>query len=187
MNHARAPVVLAALTVALFAGACSSSGGGTTSTDGGGPGVDGSTGAKDSSSGIDTSSGSPDTGFLADTGGTDTDGTVNGNDAAPDAPTSCVTSSTVIAIVQTATGCAFSYTGPTPAGTMNLLLTPGWGTVCFAGSSGNCGTGSSADGWWFSGPQQIALCDATCMRFYNQTIAGKLTVQLGCPTEACMH
>jgi hypothetical protein len=70
---------------------------------------------------------------------------------------------------------------------MNLLLTPGWGTVCFAGSSGNCGTGSSADGWWFSGPQEIAVCDATCTRFYNQTIAGTLTVQLGCPTEDCTH
>jgi len=108
-------------------------------------------------------------------------------DGATDAPGSCITSSTQLAIVQTATGCAFAYTGPQSPGTMNLLLTPGWGTVCFAGGSTGCGTGSGADGWWFSGAQEISVCDATCTRFYNQTIAGKLTVQLGCPTEMCMH
>ena len=177
--------VLAALATTLCAMACSSSGDITPGGgDGGGLGADGS---NDSSSSADgAGGGSPDAGALADGTGADVDN--GGGDAAPEAPTSCVTDSTVIAIVQTATGCAFSYTGPVPQqGGINLLLTPGWGTVCFAGSSGNCGTGSSADGWWFSGAQEIALCDATCTRFYNQTIAGKLTVQLGCPTEACMH
>jgi hypothetical protein len=108
-------------------------------------------------------------------------------DGATDAPGSCITSSTQLAIVQTATGCSFSYTGPQSPGTMNLLLTPGWGIVCFAGGSTGCGTGSGADGWWFSGPQEISVCDATCTRFFNQTIAGKFSVQLGCPTEMCMH
>jgi hypothetical protein len=140
-----------------------------------------STGNADASSG----DGSGDAANASGADGAIADGALA--DGATDAPGSCLTSSTQLAIVQTATGCSFPYTGAQSPGAMNLYLTPGWGTVCFAGGSTGCGTGSGADGWWFSGPQEIALCDATCSRFYNQTIAGKLTVQLGCPTEMCMH
>jgi hypothetical protein len=116
------------------------------------------------------------------------DGDAAATDAAEDAPTPCVPKPVVIAVVQTAGGqCSFPFTDSFDAGEINLLLTPGWGTVCFAGSSGNCGSGSSADGWWMSGPGEVSVCDATCTRFYNQTIAGKLTMKLGCPTENCMH
>ena len=121
---------------------------------------------------------------------TTADAAQEGGDASTDAGAEgpCVPTSIQLAIVQTAGGqCAFSFTDAYQAGSINLLLTPGWGTVCFAGSSAGCGTGSSADGWWFSGATEISVCDATCARFYKQTIAGKLTVELGCPTEACMH
>jgi len=72
-------------------------------------------------------------------------------------------------LVQTAGGttAASRTMAPSPPGTMNLLLTPGWGAVCFAGGSQGCGTGSGADGWWFSGPEDISVCDATCTRFYT--------------------
>ena len=198
---------IAAAVVVCACGSSDSSGAGE-SSDGG---VDASTGPRgpmdasgtglhdgaasgDVSTGVaDASSGDAavDATIAADASGTDgafADGAGAVVDAATDAPGSCLTSSTQLAIVQTAGGtCSFPYNGPQPSGTINLLLTPGWGTVCFAGGSQGCGTGSGADGWWFSGPQEISVCDATCTRFFNQTIAGKFTVQLGCPTETCMH
>jgi|SRR5882672_4870004 len=200
----RRGVAIGSIAAAVVVCACgsSASGGAGESSDGGvdastGPGgtTDASdTGLHDGAASGDVSTGvadasSSDAALAADASGADgalAEGAVV--DAATDAPGSCLTSSTQLAIVQTAGGtCSFPYNGPQPPGTMNLLLTPGWGTVCFAGGSQGCGIGSGADGWWFSGPEEISVCDATCTRFYKQTIAGKFTVQLGCPTETCMH
>jgi hypothetical protein len=132
----------------------------------------------------------------ASTGGTSTGGTSTGGNAtdggtdatvAPDADSgSCLTESIVLAAVPPGGGsaCSFTFNGNYTPGSINLLLTPGWGTVCYAGSSGGCGSGASSDGWWWFNGNEIALCDATCTRFYDQP-AGKLTIQLGCPTETC--
>lgn len=111
-------------------------------------------------------------------GGPDTTGT--------DITGPCVPQSFTLAVVGPGSACSFAFNKPYTPGSINLVLTPGWGTVCYAGSSQNCGSGASADGWWISAGK-IQLCDATCSRFYKQTIAGKLTVQLGCPTENCTH
>jgi hypothetical protein len=195
-------VAIGSIAAAVVVCACGSSesGGAGESSDGGVDGsgtglhdgaaiADVSTGVADASSGDTAVDAALDATIAVDASGADgalADGPVV--DAATDAPGSCLTSSTQLAIVQNAGGtCSFPYNGPQPSGTMNLLLTPGWGTVCFAGGSQGCGTGSGADGWWLSGPQEISVCDATCTRFYNQTIAGKFTVQLGCPTQTCMH
>lgn len=142
--------------------------------DGGGSSSSTSSGGATSSSGVTSSSSASSSGSLVD--------------AAPDAPTSCVTKSTQIAIIQQNSGsCSYKLNGSYDPAKINLVLTPGWGTVCFAGSPGNCGTGSSADGWWFSASDEISVCDATCARFEKQTIAGKFTVEEGCPTKACTH
>jgi hypothetical protein len=80
--------------------------------------------------------------------------------------------------------CSFTFTDNYTPDFINLVLTPGWGTVCYAGGSSGCGSGASSDGWWFLSPTEIALCDSTCSRFYDQP-AGKLTLQFGCATEGC--
>ncbi len=98
----------------------------------------------------------------------------------------CVPDSVLLASVPPGGGssCSFTFSTSYQSGLVNLLLTPGWGTVCHAGSSSNCGSGASSDGWWFVSDTEIALCDSTCTRFYDQP-AGRLTLQLGCPTESC--
>jgi hypothetical protein len=142
----------------------------------------------DAGGGVSSTSSGGGASSTSSSGGASSTSSSGGTDAAPDAPTSCVTQSTQIAIIQTASGqCSYKFSGSYDPNKINLVLTPGWGTVCFAGSSSNCGTGSSADGWWFSAPGEISVCDATCARFEKQTIAGKFTVEQGCPTQACMH
>jgi hypothetical protein len=116
------------------------------------------------------------------------DGLGGPDSAGTDTTGPCVPQSFTLAFVGSGGGsaCSFEFNKPYTPGSINLVLTPGWGTVCYAGSSQNCGSGASADGWWISAGK-IYLCDATCSRFYKQTTAGKLTVELGCPTESCTH
>jgi hypothetical protein len=132
-----------------------------------------------------TNSGGAGTGATG-TGGSLTDGGLDAT-TKPDADSgTCLTDSIVIASVPPGGGsaCSFTFDGSYAPGSINLLLTPGWGTVCYAGSSGGCGSGASSDGWWWISGTEIALCDSTCTRFYDQP-AGKLTIQLGCPTKNC--
>src|SRR5258708_11306918 len=137
---------IAAAVVVCACGSSESGGAGESSdgaVDGSGTGLhdgaataDVSTGVADASSGDTAVDAALDATIAADASGADgalADGPVV--DAATDAPGSCLTSSTQLAIVQNAGGtCSFPYNGPQPSGTMNLLLTPGWGTVCFAGA-----------------------------------------------------
>jgi hypothetical protein len=175
---------LTAVLTALFLGAVAA----CSSDDGQGPSGDGTKGVEagavdgagdGAGGGVD----GPDDG---DGGARVVDGPAGADTSSPDGP--CVPQSSTLAIVGPSGGsaCSFAFSKSYTPGLINLVLTPGWGTVCHAGSSQNCGSGASADGWWFSGGE-IHLCDATCSRFYKQTIAGKLTVQLGCPTENCTH
>jgi hypothetical protein len=154
---------------------------------GAGGGAAGASGAVDSGSAVDTAhAGGP-----ADGSSSSADGPPPGGDAAsspPDAAPRCVPESFTLAVVPPGGGsaCSFAFSRPYTPGQINLVLSPGWGTVCHAGSSQGCGRGASADGWWVNG-NEILLCDATCARFYRQTQAGRLTVQTGCPTQACTH
>ena len=106
----------------------------------------------------------------------------------PDTPASCVTETFTLAMVGPNGGseCGFDLPRSIPFGGINLVLTPGWGTVCYATSSQGCGSGASADGWWLNG-DSVLLCDATCDRFNSKVGVGRLTIRLGCPTETCKH
>ena len=173
--------IVSAFVAVSLVGACS--GGGAVVPD---P-EDSATASSGSSSGTTSSGSSGSTSSSSSTsssGGADASSDVV--DAAKEA--ACVPTSYQIAFVPPGGGsaCSFKFNKPYTPGLINLLLTPGWGTVCYAGSSSNCGSGASADGWWFSAADEISLCDASCTRFYNQP-AGKLTVRLGCATQNCTH
>ncbi len=164
-------------------GSGGASGTGATGAGGGSAGTStgGASGAAGSSSGGGAGASS---GGASGSGGSSSDA---GSDSGADSGT-CLTGTKLLATVPPGGGskCSFTFSGSYTPGAVNLLLTPGWGTVCFAGSSSGCGSGASADGWWFVGPNEIALCDATCNRFYKQP-AGKLTLRFGCASESCNH
>ena len=183
-----------AFVLTASAVACSSGGSDTNPKP---DGSAGSGGAKSGGSGGTVSGGASSGGTSI--GGTSIGGTsiggMAGSAGLSDAATSdaadsgsCLTGTAVLATVPPGGGseCSFTFGESYTPGSINLLLTPGWGTVCYAGSSSGCGSGASADGWWFVSENEIALCDASCTRFYDQP-AGKLTLQFGCATEDCTH